>query len=420
MSILDSVQKWEQEQTFPKIFADQTGLPYADIHNYILEDTATLTQIGCKQRQSEFDQLAIDLAQSIEKATNILFDEEKSVLGELCYPVELIDLIKQQSSPLSYMRLGFIVPADGKPKLIEINSQTPSFNFELEGGTDTALQLLKKSPRNIAYLKHLQASLRDNLELCAEEIGKTLGDCSVGFLTCDSAEDIYQMNYLKQLVDELKIVQNTEVCTNLTFDFKQTIDKPFNSQTDTQFDILFNWYPLEFTHQSPYPDGSYFYELLRKSIESKKVAVYNGKSFLAQNKYLLVYMQENRLIDQHLLDYWTPSFYTLHDLEKAGIQSWIGKPIWGRQGAGIFGKQVISGQSVEFNGDMSDSYYNNQYYIYQQMWDSHPIAIKDVAHKGTLEKFVYKTKAGWLAGGQGMRISQKHIIDNESSWLIVE
>ncbi|MBC7472408.1 MAG: glutathionylspermidine synthase family protein [candidate division SR1 bacterium] len=420
MSIHESIKQWEEEN-FSDKFTNSTGLPYPKVQgrDYLFSQTINLIQTGCKLNQDEFNKLSVDLANLIDSTTATLFNEQKSRLGELCYPLDLIDLIKTPTQNLSYMRLGFVVDMDGNPKLIEINSQTPSYNFELEGGTDEALQLLGKPARDTKYIAGLMQSLNDQLQLCANSISKELKDCTIGFLTCDSTEDIYEMNYLKRLVDGLRVTKKTEVCTNLTFDFKQSTSKPFNSNTQTEFDILFNWYPLEFTHENPYPDGSYFYDLLKKAMDLKQVSVYNGQSFISQNKYLLVYIQENELINRELMDYWTPSFYTQEDLEKAGIQSWIGKPIWGRQGTGVFGKQTILGKTTNFNGDMSDEYYNNQYYIYQQMWNSYPIVIDNIAYKSTLEKFVYKTKDGWKTGGQGMRVSEENVIDNYSSWLIV-
>jgi glutathionylspermidine synthase len=419
-TILDSVKEWEREN-FSEKFTNDTGLPYPKVKgkDYVLGQTIDLSQTGCSLNQDQFDQLAVNIANLIDETTSKLFQEEKSTLGELCYPVELIDLMKSATSELSYMRLGFIIDMDGKPKLIEVNSQTPSFNYELEGGTDEALQILGKSPRDTKYITNLTQSLKDNLVSCAKSIDKELGDCTIGLLTCDSTEDLYEMNYIKRLIDGLKIAKKSEVCTNLTFDFKQTTGKPFNSDTETEYDILFNWYPLELTHESPYPDGSYFYDLLKKAMESKQTALYNGKSFITQNKYLLVYLQENNLADPSLDDFLTPSYYTQEEISTNGIQSWIGKPIWGRQGAGVFGKQTVLGKTIDFSGDMSDEYYNNQYYIYQQMWSSYPIVINNISYKSTLEKFVYKTADGWKAGGQGMRISEENVIDNYSSWLIV-
>jgi glutathionylspermidine synthase len=419
-TILESIKDWEKEN-FSDKFTNDTGLPYPKVQgrDYVLGQTINLSQTGCSLNQDEFDNLATNLASLIDQTTNKLYQEEKSTLGELCYPVELIDLMKAPTSELSYMRLGFVVDLDGKPKLIEVNSQTPSFNYELEGGTDEGLQMLGKPPRNTRYITNLTQSLRDSLIACAKAIDKELGKCTIGFLTCDSTEDLYEMNYLKRVIDGLKITKKTEVCTNLTFDFKQVTGKPFNSDTETEFDILFNWYPLELTHESPYPNGAYFYNLLSKAMDTRQVSVYNGKSFIAQNKYLLVYLQENDLADSSLLEYLTPSFYTQEELATKGIQNWIGKPIWGRQGAGIFGKQTVLGKTIDFSGDMSDEYYNNQYYIYQQMWDCYPIIIDQKSYKSTLEKFVYKTADGWKAGGQGMRISEKNVIDNYSSWLIV-
>jgi hypothetical protein len=74
----------------------------------------------------------------------------------------------------------------------------------------------------------------------------------------------------------------------------------------------------------------------------------------------------------------------------------------------------------DFSGDLSDDYFNSQYYIYQQMWNSYPVIYNNESYKSTLEKFVYKTKDGWKVGGQGLRISQSNIADNDSSWLAIK
>jgi glutathionylspermidine synthase len=403
-------------------FEANTGFPYATIKGkeYLIEDTCTLAETGLFLSQDKLDEISVNFAQSIDTATQQLFESDASTFSGLCYPIELINLMKTTTTDLSYMRLGFVVDKNGLPKLIEVNSQTPSFNFELEGGTDELLHLLNQKPRDPYYKANLIQSLIDNLETCAQSLGMELKDCNVGLLTCDSVEDIYQMNYIKTLIDNLNITQKTEVLTNLTFDFDHTSNKPFNSITQTKIDILFNWYPLELTITNPYPDGSYFYKLLEQAIKTKQVAVYNGTSFITQNKYLLVYMQENDLVPSDLSDYWTPSFYTKEELEQNQINNWIGKPIWGRQGSGVFGQEIVDGVVSNFNGDMSDSYYNEQYYIYQKMWDSYPITLNNTIYKSTLEKFVYKTNSGWKAGGQGLRISPEHIINNDSSWLILQ
>ena len=54
------------------------------------------------------------------------------------------------------------------------------------------------------------------------------------------------------------------------------------------------------------------------------------------------------------------------------------------------------------------------------MWNSYPVIYNNESYKSTLEKFVYKTKDGWKVGGQGLRISQSNIADNDSSWLAIK
>jgi glutathionylspermidine synthase len=273
--------------------------------------------------------------------------------------------------------------------------------------------LLKLPLKDTDTQANLIACFKDNLETLTKSLSKKLADCKIGLLTCDTAEDIYQMNYFKNVISPIS--KNCDVLTTTILDFDQH-NQVFNSSTGAKYDILFNWFPLELSSLYAYPDGSYFHELLAKSIDSKKIVVFNGKSFLAQNKYFLCWLQEQG-IPADLQEYWTPSFYTEQEVTS---KDWIAKPIWGRQGSGIFGKQTILGKEKDFSGDLSDDYFNSQYFIYQQMWSSYPVTYNNETYKTTLEKFVYKTNAGWKVGGHGLRISKSNIANNDSSWLAIK
>lgn len=419
-----------ENQVDPQDFKINTGMLHTYINNksFLHNQTISLNKIT-KLTQDELDNISIKIAQLFDKSSKSMQQEDLGTLGEYCYDINTINLIKVDDSNLCYMRLGFVVDISGNPRLIEINSQTPSFNFELEEGTDIVLSQAKLNTRDTKYEVALHNCFKDNLLDCAENIDKKLLDCNIGILTCDSFEDIFQANYFKRIIKDLKICNTVEVLTNKHFGFKKTTGKPFRDELGytTEYDIILNWYPLEFScdkEDGKYPNGTLFKDLLLKAIENKQVAIFNGiQSFVCQNKYLYNYTQEFFKKDILALDlskYLVNSFYT-EDKVKKVHDDWIGKPIWGRQGNGVFGmKNNVSFRSRE---NQKDDYYNNQYYIYQENPQLKTVLLeKDGVNTFvniTLEKFVYKTKHGWKAGGQGLRVTSDEVVKDSSQWVVI-
>ena len=400
-------------------FKDLTGLPFItnDSKQYIGDKTYSLSDIGLNINQQEFDDISTKLAQVFDKAQKSISALTEKELKDYCFNPKVIDLIKQSNDELCYMRLGYIVDAKtNELKLIEINSQTPSFNFELEAGTDTLLSLKNEKSRPVKYLVNLTNCLVDNLEQCAIKVNKDLKNCTIGFYTCNSSEDVFEINYLKKIVDSLQLANKTLIVTdNLDFNPEgRVIDN--TDGLDIPIDILFNWQPLEWKIDSVYDDGTSFLDLFSKAVLGNKVAIFNGiASFTAQHKYLMNYIQDNELAGPSA-KYIATSYYTQDELiADLGNVDFIGKPIYGRQGAGIFGMV----NNAEFSGDLSDEYYNLQPYIYQPYYHCVPIIEDKTLYNVTVEKFVYKTSQGWQPGGQGLRLDTDKVINNISKWHIL-
>ncbi len=336
--------------------------------------------------------------------------------------LEKLDVGKQPE--LACMRLGYVVDRDGTPKLIEVNSQTPSFWWECEDGSRAVQKKLGCEDPSNQYRDNLNSCFRYNLLQCAKNLGKPLENISIGLITCNSQEDIFQMGFVKTKIDDLKLVKNSEVLIIDRMDISNSLTNGsgvFSLNSGTFFDIILLWYPLEWLLEEDFADGTDVSEALNQVLEEKNVVIFNGlASFVAQNKNLLAFMTEvqnwEEIEKSDLAEYFTPSYYTRQELNNdLGETGWIGKPIWGRQGAGIFGNDL----SGDIQGDLRDEYYNNQNFIYQPFHKLKPIVFEGQTCNFTLEKWVYKTESGWRPGGQSLRLTLGNIVEDTSRWLTI-
>lgn len=399
-----------------KNFIETSNIPYANIDLFLqyLEEVKTLKDVGLNLSQEEFDIASVEIANIIDTASQEIIKEN---LTDYSYPSKTHKLIQQASDSLCYIRLGFMVDIKkGEPRLIEVNSQTPSFNRELEHLTTHALSLMGKK-RVFDYEINLRQCLKSNIYDLSKKLDIGLDKVNIGLFTCEDFEDVYEISYFKEIIEGLGIGNKIEVFTNTHFGITTDTNqrKVFNSKTGTEFDILFNWYPIEWLANEYYEDKSNIAEKLSECIEQNNIAIFNGTdSFVVQNKYLLNYIFDSGLNHRYML----PAFYTQDDCLEAGYREYVGKPIFCRQGEGIFGIT----ESGEISGNLDDPYYNNQDYSYQPFVNSYPIITKDNKLQNvTIEKFVYydANLKVWKAGGQGLRVDTKRVTDNSSPWLIL-
>jgi glutathionylspermidine synthase len=386
----------------------QLGIPFEySVQNYANEEVINFSDLELNVSLQDFEKNSSELANVIDK-TSLVVVYKPELIKSLGYP-ENISSIPDGS--LCAMRLSYVVDHSGKPNLIEVNSQTPSFWWECESGSDRVLSL-QNLVRSSQYLENLKNCLVNNIKILETKLQKFLKP-KIGLVTCDSPDDIFQMVFIKNLIDELGIATNTEVLTIDKVDIA-TSNRVFSLNTDEEFDILFFWYPIEWLVNDQFADGSdaavKFFEL----IKINKVAFFNGiQSFVAQNKNILAYATEtSEELHPNLLE----TFYTIEEFQKNNPgANWIGKPIFGREGRGIFGE--VGGQNIA--GDCTDDYYNNQLYVYQRFIDSKKIIYKEKEYFYTLEKWMYKTNSGWVPGGHGLRLTEDKIVDNKSIWVVL-
>lgn len=386
----------------------QLGIPFEyDVHNYANEQVIQFAELELNMSLLEFEKISFDLANIIDK-TSLKISYDEPLIKSLGYP-EIIAQVPDGN--LCAMRLSYIVDLAGKPNLIEVNSQTPSFWWECETGSDKVLGT-QNLVRNPQYIDNLKNCLTNNIKLLEIKLQKFLKP-KIGLVTCDSPDDIFQMVFIKNMIDELGIAVNTEVLTIDKVDIASS-NRVFSLNTDEEFDILFFWYPIEFLINDLFADGTDAATRIFEIIKMNKIGFFNGvRSFVAQNKNLFGLITE---MSDELHPNLVETFYTIEEFKSQKPDTnWIGKPTFGREGRGIFGE--VGGQNIA--GDCTDDYYNNQLYIYQPFIDSKKILFQGKEYFYTLEKWMYKTNSGWVPGGQGLRLTKGNIVDNKSIWVVL-
>ena len=328
-------------------FLESVGFSYQKTgkKDYALDHTIIYEDLDLNLTEKELDEVSCKLANVIDLHQQKV-KQDPALIEALCYPNSIVDLTRHLS-PLVAMRLSYVVDVSGTPKLIETNAQTPSFWWECEDGTDAVLNYFKKTMRNPKYLANLSNSIRYGLSESAKTIGKSLNKIRVGLITCDSLEDIYQMQFIKDKIQALNCVQEVELITIDRMDINKA-NQVFSLNTQNVFDVIFMWYPMEWLATEEFADGTPVIDCLQSAVNSRQVAIFNGiDSFLAQNKNLFAYITEfwDELETAKLDNYFVDTYYTLNDLVKAydgdENQPYIAKPIFGREGQGIFGKTKL-------------------------------------------------------------------------------
>jgi glutathionylspermidine synthase len=353
--------------------------------------------------QSEFDIQCQNLALQIDIESAKLIDSPE--IKEYSYPINSLNFLDKE---LSIMRLGFVVDQNMQPKLIEINSQTPSFFWECHDGLKQGFD--STSPDSIKSTQLLAKYLENQAKLIDIKLNRVTKP-RIAIVCCDHPDDLFQMGYVQSLLESSGATSYIEVFTieNLDINAKEML---CSIETGKEFDAIMLWYPIEWLAVEKFQDGSSALESIFELVKKGKPFVINGmQSFVVQNKEFLSELCENDKLSSIL----TPSFCTKEELEaKLGKVDFIAKPIFGREGQGIFGQK----SGVSFEGDLSDSYYTDQNYIYQVFVESPDFSADGKMYKYTLEKWVVKIDGKWFAGGRSLRLNPNSdiITNNMSKW----
>jgi glutathionylspermidine synthase len=377
-----------------------------DNAGYAFQKPIKWQDLGLDINQASFDLQCQEAAKLVDRESQNLINQPNS-LQDFSYPKNSLNYL---DTNLSIMRFSFVVDQNKQPKLIEINSQTPSFFWECHDGLQDCYGI--NDPSTVSYKNTLVKYLQNQIEFINLKLNRVTKP-RVGLVCCEHLDDIFQMEYVQTLLNSTAEASYTEVVTIEQIDIssKNTI---FSTVSNKEFDALLFWYPIEWLAAEKFADGSMALDSIFQLIKQEKLQIINGmQSFIVQNKEFLASLYET--VDP-LPKAFVPSFYTSDDLKKEmGNVNFIAKPVFGREGQGIFGEK----NGGNFEGDLSDSYYTDQNYIYQPLIQGSNLTIDEQDYKHTLEKWVVKIDGSWQPAGQSLRINdaQNLIVNNTCKWV---
>jgi glutathionylspermidine synthase len=356
--------------------------------------------------QASFDLQCQEVAKLVDRESVNLINKPSELL-DFSYPKNSLNFL---DTNLSIMRLSFVVDQNKQPRLIEINSQTPSFFWECHDGLQDCYSISDSS--TLSYKNTLIKYLQNQIDLINIKLNRVTKP-RVGLVCCDHPDDLFQMQYIQTLLDSTNSASYSEVLTIQQLDISSK-NTAFSTVSNKEFDALLFWYPIEWLAVEKFADGSTALDSIFELVKQNNLQIINGmQSFVVQNKEFLASLYET--VDP-LPSIFVPSFYTLKDFQKQmGNVDYIAKPVFGREGQGIFGQK----DGASFEGDLSDSYYTDQNYIYQPLIQGSNLTVDNQGYKYTLEKWVVKIDGNWQPAGQSLRVNEAQdlIVNNTCKWL---
>lgn len=331
------------------------------------------------------------------------------------FPVETIRVTKRDTLAPFCMRLDWCWNENsGTKKIIEANTQTPSFWWECtEGNSKVAqhFQLEDPAPRSQTILTQC---LNLHIKRAASWLNKAPEACQVAFTALNNLEDMGTMNWLSK---HCHLPSNIFPLEWLGI---QDGSHLFNAQTGQPIDILFMWYPIEWALHDVDEGGQKLWTALEELILTHKVVLVNfASAFALQPKSILAFISDlgYDCFDAEeagvIFDYFPKTSLKMEDLGP----SYFAKPILGRQGEGGFAVQ--SGQ-IAAKSRSNAPWYTEQPYVYQELLDFPTLEIGGKSMSVLWGSWLYNDGSDkFIAGGQGMRVSEGSITDDFSYWCPV-
>lgn len=334
---------------------------------------------------------------------------DKETRTRLAFKDEYEHLLQLPIDQTFCSRIGWADTKNGL-KLLEINSEKPTFWIEAEYGNGIVAKHFGLKDPNEGTRKIMQQALNEAIERSLSSLPSASKQPAVGYVVRDNFSDLQNMRWLSRSSQFYG-----EALTINELDFTKKEDKPFNTSTGTSFDALIFWYPLEYIDELRFNNGEKFIDIFVRSLESKSWALVHGlAAFRIQPKSILAYITENKdsifVGDLKAAEKYFPR--TFLDPSSLG-ETYFAKPIWGREGRGCY--RVING-TPEY-GKYQDNYYVKQPKIYQELLDLPQITVEDRDLTVIYESWIYRVEENIVPGAIGIRASDNTITDDASYFL---
>lgn len=370
----------------------------------------------CKEISKDFadsiNQATVEVAAVFDHVLKIVEKWDAKDFETWKYPKEAVELLNLYSSPYFCLRAGWGFDEDNQLKLIEINAHTPGFWIESEFGNP----LLAKEFGLKNIHPHSKEWLKTSLNTIISESLNNLPNCpkdpKVGFVVCDYYEDMDNINWLSSLCD-----YSNEVVKVRDFDFTLR-NRPYNLVTNTEFDCVFLWYPVNWLMEEYFQNGESVFKIIVRALEQKTFALAHAiPAYLIQSKSLLAYITENAddIFTGELAS--ARKYFTETHMElPKGWSTYFKKPIWGHEGRGV---SYIKNNKKIAKGRYFKDKYTKLDMIYQKALNlpTERIADKDLILQ--YECWAYRVGDSFKPGAMGIRCTENLVTDDYSYWLPV-
>jgi glutathionylspermidine synthase len=338
-----------------------------------------------------------------------LDDEELEYYG---FPPETIELIQFDPLPPWCMRLDWCWnPSTNTYKVIEVNSQTPSFWYEPTMGNNLVAPHFGLTPIDAAPGQVLADSLLKQLQRNAKYLDKPLQHCRIALTALNNPEDLNTMRWLSKYCPAPVDVFGLE---NLRLDNDRCVYNVANGQP---IDILFLWYPIEWLLADTDDRGDDLYPNFLDLILHRQIAVVNfGSAFALQSKGVFALINDlgpsvfSDTAAAAMIDYFPRTAMTAAEIGS----SYFAKPVFGRQGEGAY---AVIDRVKAFAGNQTDPYYTDQPYIYQELLTLPTVELGGTQMTELWGVWLYNDGRDYLiADAVGKRLSTSKVTDDGAYW----
>ncbi len=396
-------------------FFQNSGLPFWDAYYQIGENKKVFYSYALYMCRKEDPKLirqiqiaTVAVAEVFDKVLKSIKKWKEEDLERWGFSKEYYSFYKVNWDDIFCFRAGWGIE-NGNLKLLEINSQTPSFWFEPEQGNKLLAQHFVLADPTPGSDKYLAFALNQSIAQSLKRLPTIPKDPRIGFVTCDYYEDLEIMKWLSQYCDfKFDIMKIDQL------DFRKSNDVPFNNDTKKDLDCIIFWHPIEWLPEMKFTNGESFFKVFISSLEKQRFALPHAISaFFIQPKTILAYITKNkRKIFTGKLKSAEKYFLRTYYKENPFKTNYIAKPVWGREGRGAY---IDNGQIVRSR--YQEYYYVKQEKVFQELVTLPKIPVGNYNVTAIYESWVYKVGKWYVPGAVGLRGSEHLITDDFSYWI---